>query len=164
MERKHVLVTPCVLICVAAFASEAHALTDEQAITKLIKDAAHAMAALPKTNDVKSVLQYLGQDYTFIDQGELRGRKELEATLHDLKSHKTSGEAVEIKDDVTHIQVHVAGNWAWAVYDEVVMITVNGQIINEDDSMCTSIFRKTGERWLYVHEHCSEGGGADTPN
>ncbi len=164
MDRKQALLTPCVLMCVAAFASEAYALTDEQAIIKLIKDAAHAMAALPKTNDVKSVLQYLGQDYTFIDQGELRGRKELEATLHDLKSQKTSGEAVEIKDDVTHIQVHVTGNWAWAVYDEVVMITVNGQVIDEDDSKCTSIFRKTGERWLYVHEHCSEGGDADTPN
>jgi len=164
MDRKQVLVMPCVLMCVAAFASEAYALADEQAITKLIRDAAHAMAALPKTNDVKGVLQYLAQDYTFIDQGELRGRKELEVTLRDLQSQKTSGEAVEIKDEVTHIHVHVAGNWAWAVYDEVVLITVNGQTIDEDDNTCTGIFRKTGQRWLYVHEHCSEGGDADTSN
>lgn len=164
MDMKQVLVAPCVLICVAAFASEADALADEQAITKLIRDASHAMAVLPKTKDVKGVLQYFAQDYTFIDEGELRDRKELEAALRDLQSQKTSGEAVEIKDEVTHIHVHVAGDWAWAVYDEVVIITIKGQIIDEDDSKCTSIFRKTGQRWLYVHEHCSEGGDADTSN
>lgn len=164
MDRNKVLVTPCVLMCLAAFASEADARTDEQAITKLIQDAAHAMAALPKTKDVKGVLQYLAQDYTFIDGGELRHRKELEASLRDLQSQKTSGEEVEIKDEVTDIHVHVAGDWAWAVYDEVVIITINGQIIDEDDSKCTGIFRKTGQRWLYVHEHCSEGGDADTSN
>lgn len=149
---------------VAAFASEADALTDEQAVTKLIQETAHAMAALPKTKDVKGVLQYLAQDYTFIDEGELRGRKELEATLRELPSQKTSGETVEIKDDVTHIHVHVAGDWAWAVYDEVVIITVKGQIVDEDDNKCTGIFRKTDQRWLYVHEHCSEGGDADPSN
>jgi len=164
MDMKRMLVTPCVLMCVVAFGSEADARADEQGITKLIQDAAHAMAALPKTKDVKGVLQYLAQDYTFIDEGELRGRKELEATLRDLQTQKTSGEAVEIRDDATHIHVHVAGNWAWAVYDEVVIITVNGQIIDEDDSKCTGIFRRTGPRWLYGHEHCSEGGDADTSN
>lgn len=158
------LVMPCVLMCVAAFASEAYARADEEAITKLIQDAAHAMAALPKTKDVKSVLQYFAQDYTFIDEGELRHRKELEASLRDLQTQKTSGEAVEIKDEVTNIHVHVAGNWAWAVYDEVVIITVNGQVIDEDDNKCTGIYRKTGQRWLYVHEHCSEGGEADPSN
>ena len=112
MDMKQVLVAPCVLMCVAALASEAFARADEQAIAKLIQDKAHAMAALPKTKDMKGVLQYLAQDYTFIDQGELRGRKELEASLRDLQSQKTSGEAVEIKDDVTHIHVHVAGDWA----------------------------------------------------
>jgi ketosteroid isomerase-like protein len=164
MDRKHVLVMPCVLMCVAALASEADALTDDQIVTKLIQETSHAMAALPKTKDVKGVLQYLAQDYTFIDEGELRGRKELEATLRDLQSQKPSGEVPEIKDEVTHIQVHVAGDWAWAVYDEVVIITVSGQTVDEDDNTCTGIFRKTGQRWLYVHEHCSEGGDADPSN
>ena len=61
---KHLLVTSCVLMCAVAFASVAFALADEQAITKLIQDSAHAMAALPKTKDVKGALQYLAQDYT----------------------------------------------------------------------------------------------------
>lgn len=164
MDIKQVLMIPCVLMCVAAFAGEVEARADEQAITQLIKDAAHAMAALPKTKDAKGVLQYFAQDYTFIDQGEVRDRKELEGTLRDLQSQKASGEAVEIKDEVTHIHVHVAGNWAWAVYDEVVIITVNGQIVDEDANKCTGVFRKTGQRWLFVHEHCSEGGDADTSN
>lgn len=164
MEMKHGLMTPCVLMCVVAFASEADARGDEQAVTKLIQDVAHAMARLPKTNDVKGVLQHLAQDYTFIEEGELRHRKELEATLHDLQSQKASGEAVEIKDEVTHIDVHVAGNWAWAVYDEVVIIMVNGQIVDENNNKCTGVFRKTGQRWLYVHEHCSEGADTDTSN
>lgn len=148
----------------AAFAGEALARADEQAIAKLIRDKAHAMAALPKTKDVNGVLQYLAQDYTFIDEGELRDRKELEASLRDVQSQKTSGETVEIKDEVTHIHVHVAGNWAWAVYDEVVLITVNGQIIDEGESKCTGILRKTDQHWLYVHEHCSEGGDGNTSN
>lgn len=164
MDKKQVFVTACVLMCVAAFAGEAYALTDEQAITKLIQEAAHAMAALPKTKDVKGALQYLAQDYTFIDEGELRGRKELETTLRDLQSQKPSGEAPDIKDEVANIHVHVVGDWAWAVYDEVVIMTVKGQIIDEDDSKCTGIFRKTDQRWLYVHEHCSEGGDADPSN
>ena len=167
MDMKQLLVTSCVLMCVAAFAGEAFALADEQAITKLIQDSAHAMAALPKTKDVKGALQYLAQDYTFIDEGQRRGREELEATLRELQSQKPSGESAEsaeIKDKVTHIQVHVAGDWAWAVYDEVVITTANGRIIDEGDNTCTGIFRKTGQRWLYVHEHCSEGGDADKSN
>lgn len=162
MEITKVLVTPCVLMCLAAFASQADAGADEQAIAKLIQDSAHAMAALPKTKDVKGVLQYLAQDYTFVDEGQLRGRKELEAMLRDLQSQKPLGEVPEIKDEVTHIQVHVAGDWAWAVYDEVVITTAKGQIVDEVDDKCTGIFRKTGQNWLYVHEHCSEGGDADT--
>ena len=38
----------------------------------------------------------------------------------------------------------------------------SGHILDEDISKCTGIFRKTKGRWLYVHEHCSEGVG-DSP-
>jgi ketosteroid isomerase-like protein len=140
-----------------AFALDAHAAGEDQAIAKLVQAVSHAMVELPKTKTVKHVLQYFSPDYTFVEDGEFKTMKDLEGLLQSFAAEKPAEELIGIKDEVVNLKVHIVGDWAWATYDETFTATLKGELIDEDISKCTGIFRKTKGRWLYVHEHCSEG-------
>ncbi|MDQ6733965.1 MAG: nuclear transport factor 2 family protein [Nitrospirota bacterium] len=77
--------------------------------------------------------------------------------IRSFAAEKPREELIEIKDDVVNVKVRIIGEWAWAIYDETFTATSKGDLIDEDISKCTGIFRKTKGQWLYVHEHCSEG-------
>jgi len=143
--------------CVLAFALGARASAEDKAISTLIHAVSHAMVELPKTKNMKAVLQYVAGDYTFFEDGELKTIRDLEEMLQSFAAEKPGEEFIEITDDVVNVKVHITGDWAWATYDETFTATSKGDLIDEDISKCTGIFRKTKGRWLYVHEHCSEG-------
>src|SRR5690242_16199160 len=145
------------LCCVLAFALDACAASEEKAISSLIQAVSRAMVGLPKTKQIKAVLQYFAGDYTFFEDGEFKTIQDLEGMLQSFATEKPKEEFIEIKDDVINVKVRVISNWAWATYDETFTATSKGELIDEDISKCTGIFRKTKGRWLYVHEHCSEG-------
>jgi ketosteroid isomerase-like protein len=142
---------------------DAQASSEDKAISKLIQSVSHAMVDLPKTKNVKVVLQYFAGDYTFLEDGEFKTLTDLEEVLQSFAAEKPTEELIEIKDDVVNLTVHLVGAWAWATYDETFTAMSSGHILDEDVSKCTGIFRKTKGRWLYVHEHCSEGVG-DSPS
>ena len=150
------------ICCILLFTLDVQAAGEDKAIAKLIQSVSHAMVDLPKTKNVKAVLQYFAGDYTFLEDGEFKTLKDLEEVLQSFAAEKASEELIEIKDDVVNLQVRIVGAWAWATYDETFTAMSSGHILDEDVSKCTGIFRKTKGRWLYVHEHCSEGVG-DSP-
>lgn len=150
------MVVAWVITCGFVSVDSVLAVPDEKAITTMIQNVGRAMVSLPKTKDAKAVLKYFADDYTFIDDAAVGNRQAFESILRDIIENVPPEAALEITDNVQNIQVHVQNKWAWATYDETITLLLDKKPMNEDISKCTGIFRKHGEWWLYVHEHCSE--------
>ena len=57
------------ICCILLFTLDVQAAGEDKAIAKLIQSVSHAMVDLPKTKNVKAVLQYFAGDYTFLEDG-----------------------------------------------------------------------------------------------
>lgn len=146
----------CLIVCFfALMVSKVGAGLEEDAIAKIITDVSKAMTDFPKTRDIKSILRFYAKDYTEISNGEPQTLSEMERLLTDLEDQINLGKPVGISDRVSNIKAQVSGTIGWATFDEVVKIGAGGQVLEEEQSKCTGIFKKKGTEWLIQHEHCS---------
>ena len=129
---------------------------DEEAIERVIKEAAKATATFSETRDAQAVLKLYAQDYLGIQDGEAETRDSIEKWLADYESELKRGSTLRFISAVSNLKPGVAGSLAWATYDYVFQAIRNGELEGQDAGKCTSLLRKESSTWLIFHEHCSK--------
>jgi ketosteroid isomerase-like protein len=148
------LFAPLLLLAFATVASPAPS-GEEQAIVRLIEQAARAMSELPKTKDAGSVLDLYAPDYQGLNDGEPQSREGLSAVVAEIEENVKLGNPVSITNRATNIRARAEGSFGWATYDFHSRIEVLGEVLGEVERRCTGIYVRRNEAWRIRHEHCS---------
>jgi len=139
--------------CTLLAASPSWPDSEELNVRQTITDLAEAYMAFPETRNHHSVMKYFAPDYSFFDDAGPRSLHDVGRMLTDLEGDLARGPLV-INEQITDIVVHLEDAIAWATYWNRVIIARHREI-TESLALCTAIFRKTPERWVYRHEHYS---------
>ncbi len=144
-----------VIVPLIVGASPAFPGQDEDLIQKTLVEAARTLTDFPRTRDVQAVLKFYAKDYASINRGKTETLVEMEKALKEIDEQIELGSPVGISHRVSNIKAQVSGPIGWATYDYVAKLGMAGQVVNEEQGMCTAILRKKGAEWLTQHEHCS---------
>lgn len=82
--------------------------------------------------------------------------------LLDFEERINLGNPVGISDRVSNIKLQVFGTMAWGTFDHEFKVGAMGEVIVQEQSKCTGIYRKKGMQWLIQHEHCSTPRAIET--
>lgn len=145
-----------VLMACFSWTAVAWAAEGEEAIERVIKEAAKATATFSETRDAQAVLKLYAQDYLGVQDGEAETRDSIEKWLADYESELKRGSTLRFISVVSNLKPGLAGAMAWATYDYVFQAIRNGELEGQDAGKCTSLLRKEGTAWLIFHEHCSK--------
>lgn len=135
--------------------SQVWAGPDEGSMQKILNDVARAITDFPKTRDIRSILRFYADDFIGIDDGEWYNLKDMEKWLSDLQERMNKGGLVIMSNKVSNIDVHIVGTLGWVTYINQFKLVSGGQIEEDSQSKCTTIFQKKDSVWLIQHEHCS---------
>ena len=80
----------------------------------------------------------------------------------DFEEQINLGNPVGISGRVSNIKLQVSGTMAWATFDHEFKVGAMGEVIVQEQSKCTGIYRKKGMQWLIQHEHCSTPKAIET--
>jgi ketosteroid isomerase-like protein len=138
------------------WAAVAWSAGDEEAIEKVVRDAAKATAVFSETRDAQAVLKLYTKDYLGVQDGEAETREAIEKWLADYESELKQGSTLRFISVVSNLKSGFAGSVGWTTYDYVFQATRNGELEGQDVGKCTTLLRKVGSAWLIFHEHCSQ--------
>lgn len=150
------VIAAILLVSGAAGTAPALAGQDEEAIQTLLIETAKSTAEYSRTRDPDSVLKAYTEDYVGVQDGEEETIETIRKWLMDYGAELDKGNPTRFLGEVYGIKVRSSGAIAWATYDYVFKLIVNGEVQTEDRGLCTSILRKEGPAWLIQHEHCSK--------
>ena len=149
-------VAGAVLMACFSWTAVALAAGDEEAVERVIKDAAKATDTFSETRDAQAVLKLYAQDYLGVQDGKAETRDSIEQWLSDYESELKRGSTLRFISAVSNLKTGLDGSTAWATYDYVFQAIRNGELEGQDAGKCTTLLRKEASAWLIFHEHCSK--------
>lgn len=149
-------VAGAVLMACFSWTAVAWAAVDEEAVERVIKDAAKATDTFSETRDAQAVLKLYAQDYLGVQDGKAETRDSIEQWLSDYESELKRGSTLRFISAVSNLKTGLDGSTAWATYDYVFQAIRNGELEGQDAGKCTTLLRKEASAWLIFHEHCSK--------
>ena len=147
----------CIFIVISVASSvPVFAGQDEEATERTLKAASAAAASFPESRDKEAVLQWYGDDYQGIQDGEMETKEAIDTWLNAYGEELRQGSRLYFIGAVSNLKPTVIGSFAWATYDYVFQAVRNGELEGQDVGKCTGLLRKEAARWLIFHEHCSK--------
>ena len=149
-------VAGAVLMACFSWTAVAWAAVDEEAVERVIKDAAKATDTFSETRDAQAVVKLYAQDYLGVQDGKAETRNSIEQWLSDYESELKRGSTLRFISAVSNLKTGLDGSTAWATYDYVFQAIRNSELEGQDAGKCTTLLRKEASAWLIFHEHCSK--------
>jgi ketosteroid isomerase-like protein len=128
---------------------------DKAAIKKTLDDAARAIMDFPRTRDIEGNLRFYAEEFFEIRDGKLETRADVRQYLGMILEDMRLGKTPVFSVQYSNISINANGSLAWASYDMALKYGAAGTLTTALDKKCTSIFRRSGSGWLFVHDHCS---------
>jgi len=129
---------------------------EKAAIEKTLADISQNMTDFPKTKDVRSLLKFLADDYSGVEDGKSVTREDIEKNLSALLERINLGEPIGISHQLKNVKVSLLNsNTAWTTYEDEFKMGRGGVLLQSLQNKCTTVFRKKEESWLIQHDHCS---------
>lgn len=138
-----------VILMGSATADPGPASEDEKAIRSIIEEVRQGWLNADGAPFRAHFLDFEGARY-FEGGGENTGLTDL--IEHHVEPEADAFEGFEL--DFSNIQVHVEGDFAWALADTEIKATVrkDGRVI-DNRGKATYLFRKVGDAWKVIHTH-----------
>lgn len=127
---------------------------EKEEIRKVLNDEAQAANNFHRTHDVEGNLRFYAPEFFEIRDGEIGTLANIRQNLKIILEQLKLGKPLILFVQYSNISVDVTGSAAWASYDMTLKYGLAGELTTRNKK-CTSIFKRNGSSWLFVHDHCS---------
>ncbi|MCI0486842.1 MAG: nuclear transport factor 2 family protein [Blastocatellia bacterium] len=124
---------------------------NKKAVEETVKAYARALADLPRTRDAQTILRFHAVEFTGINDGEKYDLAKIRDTLDKVMRAIDEGNNIAISAKAENIKIEFEGDIAWASYDSIVRIKVNGKVAQDVKQKSTDKFKRVNSGWLLTH-------------